>query len=143
VTERHTLPVAVHVLLLRGSDVLLLLRDNTGYEDGNYSVIAGHVEAGESVVDTAIREAREEAGIAVAPDDVRVVGVMHRRAGGERIDFFVAVRRWTGELCNAEPAKCAELRWFPLARLPENVVPYVRRAIENGPDGSWFEAFGW
>jgi 8-oxo-dGTP pyrophosphatase MutT (NUDIX family) len=140
---RHTLPVAVHVLLLRGSDVLLLLRANTGYEDGNYSVIAGHVEPGEQIVDTAIREAREEAGITVAPDDVRIVGVMHRREDDERIDFFVAVRRWVGEIRNGEPEKCAELRWFPLARLPQNVVPYVRRAIEDGPDGSWFDTFGW
>jgi 8-oxo-dGTP pyrophosphatase MutT (NUDIX family) len=143
VRARHTLPVAVHVLLLRGSDVLLLLRANTGYEDGNYSVIAGHVEAGEQIVDTAIREAREEAGITVATNDVRVVGFMHCREVDEYIHFFVAVRRWSGEVRNAEPEKCAELRWFPLARLPDNIIPYVRRAIENGPDGAWFDAFGW
>jgi 8-oxo-dGTP pyrophosphatase MutT (NUDIX family) len=144
VTDRHALPVAVHVLLLRDGEVLLLLRANTGYEDGNYSVIAGHVEPGEHIVETAVRESREEAGITIAPDDVRVCGVMHRRAAGERIDFFVAVRRWRGEICNAEPEKCAGLRWSPVSALPSNVVPYVRRAIELGCcQGIWFDAFGW
>jgi 8-oxo-dGTP pyrophosphatase MutT (NUDIX family) len=143
-THRHTIPVAVHVLLLRDGDVLLLRRANTGYEDGNYSVIAGHVERGEQVIETAVREAREEAGITIATADVRIAGVMHRRAGNDRIDFFVTADRWSGEPRVAEPDKCDELRWCALDGLPANVIPYVRRAIELGPDGPmWFESFGW
>ena len=33
--ERFRAVVAVHLLLLRGEEVLLLRRGNTGYEDGN------------------------------------------------------------------------------------------------------------
>jgi 8-oxo-dGTP diphosphatase len=47
---RSLYPVAVHLFFLRDPDqVLLLRRCNTDYEDGNYSVIAGHVESGETV----------------------------------------------------------------------------------------------
>jgi 8-oxo-dGTP pyrophosphatase MutT (NUDIX family) len=141
--HRHVTPVAVHVFLVRERDVLLLLRANTGYEDGSYSVVAGHVERGEQIFDAAIREAREEAGVAIAVADLRVAGVMHRRADDERIDFFVTARRWSGDVWNAEPAKCGELRWCAIDALPGNVIPYVRRAIDRGVDGQWFESFGW
>lgn len=141
--ERFKAPVAVHLFLLREGHVLLLRRANTGYEDGNYSVIAGHLDGGETVVTAAIREAREEAGITLAAEDVRIIGVMHRRSDDERVDFFLAADRWQGELVNAEPEKCAELAWHLLDALPPNVIPYVRRAIANFRSGVWFESFGW
>ncbi len=134
---------AVHVFLLRDGQVLLLRRANTGYEDGNYSVIAGHLDGGEEVKAAAIREAREEAGIELDPDDVQVVGVMHRRSDDERIDFFVAASTWKGEVVNSEPHKCDELRWADLDNLPDNVIPYVRRGLENYRAGRWFDSFGW
>lgn len=141
--KRFTLPSAVHLFLLRGDEVLLLRRYNTGYEDGKYSVVAGHLDGGERVEAAAVREAREEAGVEIDPADVQVVGVMHRRADDERIDWFVAVRRWRGEVANCEPHKCDELRWAPLADLPGNIIPYVRRALENFQQGRWYDSFGW
>ena len=60
---RFTLIAAVHVFLRRGDQVLLLRRHNTGYMDGSYSVVAGHLDSNEEVVAAAIREAQEEAGI--------------------------------------------------------------------------------
>ena len=137
------MPVAVHLFLSRAGTVLLLRRANTVYEDGQYSVIAGHLDGGETVIAAAVREAGEEAGIALDPIGVRVVGVMHRRANDERIDFFVVAEAWSGEIVNREPEKCDELAWFPLGALPPNTIPYVRRALENYRAGRWFESFGW
>jgi 8-oxo-dGTP diphosphatase len=141
--ERFTAPLAVHVFLLKDDEVLLLRRYNTGYEDGNYSVIAGHLDGGEEVTAAAVREAKEEAGIDILPEHAAIVGIMHRKGNDERVDFFVEVREWTGEPVNLEPNKCDELAWYPLKDLPRNVIPYVRRAIDNMRDRRLFESYGW
>jgi len=134
---------AVHLFLLREGQILLLRRFNTGYEDGNYSVIAGHVDAGETVTQAAIREAREEAGVVLRPADLQVVHVMNRKSNDERVDFFVLVKNWSGEITNTEPEKCDDLAWFPLEALPGNMIPYVRFAIENYQKGLLYSEFGW
>lgn len=133
----------VHLFLIRDGKVLLLRRYNTGYEDGNYSVVAGHLDGGEQVKAAAIREAREEVGIEIAPDDLEVVGVMHRRSDDERIDFFLVTHAWSEEVWNAEPDKCDHLDWFELDALPDNVIPYVRQALDNYQAGRWFDSYGW
>lgn len=141
-SERFTLVSAVHLFLVRDGRILLLRRCNTGYEDGNYSVVAGHLNGGEEIKAAAIREAKEEAGIDISPQDVEIVGVMHRCAEDERIDFFLAASLWSGEIVNSEPGKCDELAWFDMDRLPDNVIPYVRKALENYRRGRWFDSFG-
>jgi 8-oxo-dGTP diphosphatase len=135
--------VAVHIFLIREGRVLMLRRYGTGYEDGNYSVPAGHVEAGEEVFDAAIREAAEEVGVTLLRRQLTVVGVMQRRSDDERIDFFLSAERWGGEPANLEPSKCDELRWCDPADLPENTVEYVRQALRNSRGGPWFDSMGW
>lgn len=143
-SERFRLVSAVHVfLLVEGSQVLLLRRHNTGYADGQYSVIAGHLEGAETVEAAATREALEEVGVQLDPAGLSVVGVMHRREEDERIDWFLAARGWAGTPANCEPAKCDELRWAALDDLPENVIPYVRRALHNFRQGRWYDSYGW
>jgi len=141
--ERFKLICAVHLFLICDDKVLLLRRFNTGYEDGKYSVIAGHLEGDEEIKAAAIREAQEEIGIKISPADLQVVGVMHRKSTDERIDFFLATSSWSGEITNREPDRCDQLAWFDLDEIPENVVPYVGRALDNYRRGNWFDSFGW
>jgi ADP-ribose pyrophosphatase YjhB (NUDIX family) len=140
---RSKFPVAVHLFFLLDHQVLLLRRFNTGYEDGNYSVVAGHVDSGETVTRAAIREADEEVGVVLQPQDIQVVHVMNRKSEEERIDFFVVVNRWAGEITNNEPKKCDHLGWFPEEFLPDNVIPYVRQAMESYRKGIYYSEFGW
>ena len=138
-----TFPVAVHVLFLRGDEVLLIRRLDTGYEDGKLSVVAGHVEPGETVTRAAVRESREEVGLTLAPDRLRVVGVMHRKSADERIDFFLSYPL-DGEVPrNVEAEKCSELVWATRSALPDDTIPYVRAAIERFDERRWFQEFGW
>ena len=109
------------------AEVLLQLRQNTGFMDGYWAAAAaGHVEKGETAYDAARREAVEE--LDVRDLDLAFVTAMQRTRGAdpidERIDFFFVSRAWSGEPRVVEPVKCAELRWCRLDALPEPVVPH-------------------
>ena len=140
---RARFPVTVHLLFFRGNQILLLRRFNTGYRDGEYSVPAGHLDGNETVMAAAAREAQEEIGIQIDTGDILFSSVMHRNEGDERIDFFVRVRKWRGEPVNADTDKCDELRWMDVNDLPENIIPYVRQAIQNHLNRVKFDEFGW
>lgn len=141
---RFTAAIAVHLFLVRRGKILLLRRFSTGYEDGNYSVVAGHLNGNEPVQAAMAREAREEVGIKVSPQDLTVVGVMHRKtAGRESVDFFLAAERWEGKIRNAEPDRCDHLAWFGVHSLPSNTVPYIRKALQNYLQGAFFDSCGW
>jgi 8-oxo-dGTP diphosphatase len=148
---RFVVVPAAYVFLLRdgaaGPEVLLQLRQNTGYMDDHWAAAAaGHVEKGETAYDAAHREAREE--ISVEALDLTFVTAMQRTRGGEpideRIDFFFTARSWSGEPRIVETAKAAELRWCPLDGLPDPVVPHelaVLEALRSGTTTS-YSTFG-
>jgi len=121
----ESLTAAGHLVLLRGEKILLLRRFNTGFGDGDYSVVAGHIEHGESALDAMRREAREEANIDVRAEDLDFTHIMFRRRadGAVKVDFFFKCSTWTGHIENAEPDKCDDLEWFSLRDLPGNMVP--------------------
>ncbi len=127
--EHFKFIAATHLFLIRDGKILLLRRFNTGYEDGNYSVPAGHLDGKETAMQATTREAAH---------------VMNRvSTDGERIDFFFKTGKWTGEPKNMEPHKCDGLEWFDMDNLPQNVIPYVRQAIECVQKGIFYSEFGW
>lgn len=130
--NRFKIFIAVYLVLEKEEKTLLLKRANTGYQDGNYSLISGHLEGAETAKQGIIREAKEEAGIKIKPNDLKVVHVMHRyRPEREYIDIYLKTNVWKGEIKNNEPEKCDELKWFSINNLPSNIVPEVRLALEN------------
>lgn len=140
---RFTLIPETHLLLFEEGKVLLLRRHNTGYEDGNYSVVAGHIDGGETARSAMVREAAEEAGLDIRSDDLRMCHVIHRRSTDERVSFFFTTEKWLGEPQNREPEKCGELAWFAVDALPDNVIAYIRHAIEQVARGESYSEFGW
>lgn len=140
---RHQPFSAVYLLLLDGDEVLLLQRQNTGHRDGEYSLVAGHIDEGEAATEAMVREAREEVGIEIDRSALEPVHVIHRNAGERAyVDIFFACEEWAGEVRNKEPEKCAGIAWYDRSDLPANTVPYVEQAIEKTSE-SVFSEFGW
>ena len=131
---RHKEIVDVHLLLLRGGDVLLARRSGTGYADGLLHAPSGHLEEGEDVRSGMIREAVEEIGVELAPEDLEAVLVMQHQAphGQARIGWFFVARQAPGaaEPVNREPDKCSELGWYPMTALPDDMVAYCRAGVD-------------
>ncbi len=145
--KRNVCIPASYLILKKDDKILMLKRKNTGYEDGNYSFIAGHVEKNESFTTCAIREAREEAGIKVNKEDLHLVHIMYRKeietGKPERLDTFYEVSVWEGDISNLEPEKCAELKWFKKSNIPKNTIPYIRKTLEYINIGINFSEYGW
>ena len=135
--------LAVHLFLIQDNKLLLLRRFNTGYEDGKYSVCAGHVEANENYIDAMIREAKEEIGIDIEKDDLKPIQIMHRQSESERMDYFFECTKYTGTISNCEEDKCDELKWVELNNLPNNTIPYIKHAVHEYLNQKTFTDFGW
>jgi 8-oxo-dGTP diphosphatase len=145
VTKKHntaTPYIACFTLLRREGKIAFVLRKNTGYMDDCYGLPAGKVEWKEDFKTGAIREAKEEAGVIVAAQDLRFVHIMHRTEDSDWVDVFFETEKWIGEPYNAEPHKSSELAWLDPANLPQNLVPSVREVMQYIANGELYSTFG-
>ena len=128
---RHDFKIAANVLVLRHNQILLARRYQTGYMDGHYSIIGGHLEPGESLRQAAMRELQEEVGLNVSEQNLTFVHLMHHLNDSPRLQVFFLLNLGADEPKIMEPESCDDLRWFDLQALPDNLVPYVREALQQ------------
>ena len=144
--QRFALSASVFVVVRRGEQILLLRRANTGWHDGHWSLPAGGHDGGETLEQSAARELREEVGIDAHPHDMRLIHVLHARAGdngGEWLGTFFLATQWQGEPALGEPDKHDALGWYPLNELPSGLIAYTRQGLELGLQGTTYSTFGW
>jgi 8-oxo-dGTP diphosphatase len=139
---------AVYLVLRHDNQVLLLQRANTGYQDGMYSLPAGHLDGDETLQTAMAREAAEEIGLQIVPEHLNLVHVQHRKSSeldlsNERVDFYFECSHWTGEPDNREPHKCSELAWKNLDELSDNVIDHVRIVLECINGNISISNYGW
>jgi len=139
--NRFSLVPAAYIILRQEDKILLIRRANTGYLDGFYSLPSGHIDGNEPAIYAAVREAKEEVGIDIDPNDLKFVHVIHRVAeekDHERVDFFFEANKWQGEPSNMEPEKCDDIQWFKLDELPVKLSSVVAQALENIKNNSYY-----
>jgi 8-oxo-dGTP diphosphatase len=142
--QRFKLSFSVFCVLQRKNEVLLILRSNTGYLDGMYSLPAGAIEGTEKLTTAAVREASEEVGVSIDEDDLHQAHLMHCKVeSNEWLNVFFTTENWTGTPEVKEPHKHGEVRWFAMNNLPDNTIPYIHRALEEIAKGKHFSEYGW
>lgn len=134
---------AVFLFLKKGNKILLQRRFNTGYEDGKYTFVSGHVEDGETPTQAIIREAKEEVGITIKSEDLEFLHLMYRKGtDSARTDICFTISKWEGNPQNMEPDKCDDVGWFELDKLPE-VIDFVTWFLQNFREKKVYSEFGW
>lgn len=138
---RQNFHITVGLVLIKDNKALMIKRQNTGYMDGMYAFVAGHVEAGESFKEAIVREAKEEIGITIKEEDLEYVCAIRRGTNSEYINMYLTCSDYEGVEENKEADKCEEIKWIDIDNLPENVIENDRRAIYNLNNDISFEEY--
>lgn len=144
--ESNPHKIALSLVLKRDNLILMGRRCNTGHQDGNYSLISGHLENNESLKEGILREAKEEIGIDIHKENLSIVHVHHRKNdknSNPYIDIFFMAETWSGEIENMEPHKCDDVSWFDINDLPENIPNYIQIGLENIKHNVMYSEIDW
>lgn len=128
--------LGVHLLLVRDGKILLMRRKTAGEVCGTYATIAGKVDEAESPTVALVREVKEEVGITVRAEDLRLLLTLHHNQtvyNGGRVDvveLYFTASIWSGEPCLLEPDKADNLAFYPLNNLPQPLLPWLQHALD-------------
>ncbi|MEY2242407.1 NUDIX domain-containing protein [Streptomyces sp. BF23-18] len=145
-TELHIVGVHLHLQDEHGRILLGLRHPDSAFAPDTWHFLAGHCER-EAAIDCLVREAKEEAGLSIAPEDVELVHTVHHidsPTARPRIGLVFRARSWTGDPEVLEPDRCVEWRWWKPQNLPAaEVVPYTLRAIDGILAARPYSELGW
>lgn len=124
--SRPIIMAGTGVILVNGKNEILLGRRT---DNGFWDYPGGSMELGESFEDCARREVLEETGLTCGKleflMDVSGQESFYRYPNGDQVYIAGIVylcRDFTGQM-NVQEEEVAEQRFFPIDRLPENLVP--------------------
>lgn len=139
--QRHKIIPEAYLVLKNGNKVLLQRRANSGYLDGMFGLVSGHVEAKEFFSEAMVREAAEEAGIIIQPQHLVIAHVLNRKqiqTQSERVGTFFLCTEWRGTPSICEPHKCTELMWADIDQLPADTIPYIHKVLSHIKTGIFY-----
>ena len=131
--------VSVNLVITKDNQVCLMRRYNTGWNDGMYALMGGHVEDGERPTLAAIREAKEEFGIDIHESDL--VELYTMAVAPDHIYLYFGCNKYSGDITNNEPDQCDDIRFFDIDNLPENIIGADKVALSKmwNSENKYFE----
>jgi 8-oxo-dGTP diphosphatase len=111
--------VGTGVFIINNENQLLFLLRKGSHGEGSWCIPGGHLEFGESFLDSAKREVKEETGLKIK--DIEVVGVTNDLFAKEKkhyVTIFMKALGWQGTPKIMEAEKCTKMGWFDLNNLP-------------------------
>jgi len=135
----------VTLTITKDNHLLLLQRSTARFYTNYYGLVSGKVERNETPTQAAIREAHEEIGIVIKPQDIACIGIIYEKISPEKqlVGCSFLVHAWSGEAYNKEPEVHGQMVWAPLSKLPENIVPSHAHILEMQDKKIFYSEFGW
>ncbi|MBE6902494.1 MAG: NUDIX domain-containing protein [Ruminococcaceae bacterium] len=110
------------------TEILLIKHIKSGY----WSFPKGHMEQGETEIQTAVREIKEETNIDISIDDPsfrETVIFNPRRDTRKEVVYFVA--RATSHEVKAQEEEISEIRWVEISQAPQHLAYDNDKLIVN------------
>lgn len=134
-----------NMCMLRRSDGMVLVQNRRDPNWGGLTFPGGHVEPGESLVDSVIREMQEETGLTVKHP--RLIGTkswMQKDGSGRYLVLLYVADEYEGELHNSEEG---DVRWMTLeemreGRMVDGMELYFRVFLDRDVNEIWYELNG-
>lgn len=123
--------VGVGVLVIRDG-LLLMLKRAGAHEGGTWCSPGGHIDYGETPIETAIRETKEETGITVTGGTiVGITNDVFTETQRHYITLWVLPETVGGEEVVLKADESSEYGWFPVDALPSPLFESTKNFL-NG-----------
>lgn len=126
------------VVIIKDGKTLLAKRQGA-HGSGMWGSMGGHIEFGESPIETVKREAKEELGIEIGNIEFAMCMNMIRE-GKHYLDVSFTAEIVSGEPKIQDPERIEAIEWFALDKLPASLFPPVEAVLEAVKTGKkYFE----
>ncbi len=134
--------IGVGVIIVK-EGCLLLLKRQAVHGAGTWSTPGGHLEFGESPIDCAVREVREETGVLIG--NVRFLAItndLFAESGKHYITIWMRAEYKSGTPAVNAPYEMSTVDWFKLDNLPRPLFLPLQNLVDgtSHPRRAWQNA---
>lgn len=116
--DKPNVRVGVGVFVFKDGKFLMNKRQGS-HGEGTWSLPGGHLEFGETPIQTAVREVAEETGLTIRNCRFgAITNDIFKTENKHYITIWILSDYDSGEVKNMEPNKCLEQKWFTFENLP-------------------------
>ena len=123
-------PIGICIIVLdKEKKHVLLGKRLNAYRAGTLGLPGGRLDLEESLLDCAKRELTEETGLKA--QTLQYIGVVRElQEGYNFIHFAFVCSDYRGKPEVREPHKCEDWMWYPLAQLPDDILPGHKATLD-------------
>ena len=126
--------VGVGIIILNDDNEVLMTQRISSHGKGEWSFPGGHIDFGETIVEAARREVKEETDLDIEKIRVFCIGDEMRYIKTDNkhyVNVGVVAHYEGGEPKTMEPDKCTGWKWVSMDALPDNLFEASALIIQN------------
>lgn len=122
-------PIVGIGIMIMDNDKVLLGKRKKCYGEDTWSFPGGHLEFGESLIEAAKREVKEETGLDV--DELEFISLNNDiMYGRHAVTIGFKANKFFGEVKSSEPDKFNEINWVNINELPSPLLDSTEKMIK-------------